>query len=629
MQNRRSLRYAITAALTVCFAATPALAQSAPIILAVDATPAPHHRFHAVLTIPATPGPLTLYYPKWIPGEHAPTGPINELTNLRITAGNQLLAWRRDLLDMCAIHVDVPDGADSVSVELDYLSPTGADGFTAGSGTTARLAVVDWHLMLLYPKGKPARDLTYAASLKLPPEWKCGGSLEIDNRQGDTIYFKPVTLEMLVDTPMVIGQHYKRIDLSPTGPIEHCIDMIADSEAALAVPPERMAAYKKLILEAKALYGHRHYNRYHFLLTLSDHTAHFGLEHHQCSDDRVEERFFIDKDIYERGDGLLTHEYTHSWCGKYRRPAGLATPAYDTPMTDDLLWVYEGLTSYLGNVLAVRSDLYTLEQFTDVIAADAANVSIPGRTWRPLQDTCDAAQKLYAAGDVWESRRRRVDFYPEGVLLWLEIDVMIRAQTGGAKSIEDFCRAFLGGDADTPPEVRPYTFDDIVAALNAVSPHDWRKHLTERLTSLNPRPPLGGVEGAGWKLVFTDRTNPRLERHHEEDDYPDLRFSLGLALDADGHVIDVLRDSPADSAGLAPGMKVIGVNGRAVTKDRLLDAIDAAKGTSDNIELLVENDEFFSTHTIDYHDGQRYPHLARDESKPDVLAKIMKSLTGD
>ncbi|HKW73978.1 MAG TPA: hypothetical protein VJN64_00505, partial [Terriglobales bacterium] len=436
----------------------------------------------------------------------------------------------------------------------------------------------------------------------------------------------PVPLTMLIDSPVLAGAHFRRIPLSPEGPIQHYIDEASDGDAALAMPQETINAYKHLVAETGALFGARHYNEYHFLLTLSDHTAHFGLEHHQSSDDRVGERTMIDDDMRWLAGALMPHEMTHSWNGKYRRPAGLATANYQDPMKGDLLWVYEGLTQYLGEILAARSGLWTPQQFMDEAAETAASLDhTPGRSWRPLQDTADAAQLLYGAPSEFESWRRSVDYYPEGFLIWLEADTVIRQQSHGQKSLNDFCRLFHGGQ-NTGPELKTYTFDDVVNGLNQVLPYDWRKFLRDRLDTYGPGAPLGGITNGGWKLVYTDKPSEYTKAVAKTRKFVDARFSVGLALDDKGGIHDVIYGSPAWNAGIAPGSTLLAVNGRKFDPDIFMDALKAEKSANAKLELLVSNGDFYQVHDIDYHGGERYAHLVRDESKPDLLDEIIKPL---
>ncbi|HTC48913.1 MAG TPA: hypothetical protein VK722_16435 [Candidatus Aquilonibacter sp.] len=593
----------------------------------VDASSAPRKIFHAKLKIPASAGDLTLYYPKWIPGEHAPDGPVVDLAGLKFSASGKMLKWRRDLLDGFTIHVEVPQDETEVNAELDFLSPaTFEGGFSAGSSATDKMTLISWNQVLLYPKGWAADEITYVATLKIPAGWKFGTPLPIastSNDNGTEIKFQPAPLYTLVDSPVIAGEFLKVVKLSDNPPTE--MDIAADSAAALEAPQEVWDHYKNLVEQTNKLFGAHHYRDYHFLLSLSDHVAHFGLEHHESDDSRIDERGLVDETARKASASLLPHEYVHSWNGKYRRPADLTTPDYQQPMQDDLLWVYEGLTNYLGTVLTARSGLLTTDQARDDLALTAAALDhTPGRAWRNLQDTADAAPELYFSPHAWESWRRGVDFYEEDTLNWLWVDVIIRQQSKGAKSIDDFCHLFHGAP-NTGPMVKTYTFDDVVSALNQVVPYDWRGFWTERLTTHGPGAPLGGVEGSGWKLVY-DETQSEMERGMESDAHVvDGAYSIGLELREDGTISDTIEEMPAAVAGIGPGMKLIAVNGRQYSPEVLRDALKAGKGGSSPLELLVENTDYYKTYKIDYHGGERYPHLVRDESKPDLLTEIYKA----
>jgi predicted metalloprotease with PDZ domain len=604
-----------------------AAGESAPhVTISVDATEAPRKIFHSRMTIPTKPGTLTLYYPKWIPGEHGPTGPVQDLAGLKFSADGKSLAWRRDLLDGWTFHVDVPAGVSSIEASLDFISPAGSEEgiYTGGATATDRLAVVNWNAMLLYPAGWTSDDLTYTASLRLPANWKFGTSLAVASQSGGEIKFAPVSLTMLVDGPVITGEYLKVVPLNPgqTPPVE--LDVAADSAAALEAPAEVWEHYKNLVGQTNALFGAQHYREYHFLYSLSDHVAHFGLEHHESNDSRLGERALVDPTKRLLGSGLLSHEFVHSWNGKYRRPAGLATPDYEKPMQTDLLWVYEGLTQYLGEILTGRMGERTPEEFRDSLAYTAASLDhTPGRAWRNLQDTADGVPAMQDAPHQWESWRRALDYYDEDELTWLWADTIIRQQTHGQKSMDDFCRIFHGPPSG-PPQVKTYTFDDIVNTLNQVAPYNWRAFWTERLTSHGPGAPLGGIEASGWKLVYDDTRSPLVQAEEGYRDSVNAAYSVGLWLKEDGLVTDTVEGLPAARAGIGPGMKLVAVNGRKFSKEVLGDALRAGKNTPAPLELLVENTEYYKTYKLDYHDGEKFPHLVRDETRPDLLSDIIK-----
>ena len=597
-----------------------------PIILSVDATEAPRKLFHGRMTIPVNPGPLTLVYPKWIPGEHGPTGPIINLAGLKFTANGQTIPWRRDDVEMYAFHLDVPAGAKELEASFDFLSPTFAGGFTAGASTTSHLAIVTWNQLVLYPDGANAGDVTLKPTLTLPEGWKFGTSLEVTKRTANKVDFAPVSLERLVDSPVLAGEYFLTMSLAANP--DNQIDIAADNPADLEISKELTTTLKRVVSETVTLFGATHYTHYHFLLTLSDHTAHFGLEHHESNDSRVAERALVEDVYRDVSLGVLPHEFVHSWNGKYRRPAGLTTPNFQEPMKGELLWVYEGLTEYLGNLISARSGLWTPQQYRDQLSEIAADLDHkPGRMTRPLIDTTIAAQLLYNAPEEWTSIRRSVDFYDEGWLVWLDADTKIRELTNGAKSLDDFCKRFHGAPS-TPPMVKTYTFDDVVNTLNEVAPFDWRNFLLTRMNSTDFHAPLGGIERGGWKLAYQPMPNAYLNHWEQVRQGTELGYSIGLRLGADGRIGDVIEGSAASKAGIGPGMKVVAVDGHAYSAEILREAI---KATTDprrrRIDLLIDNEGHVENHPVTYAEGEKYPVLERDASKADMLSKIIAPLT--
>jgi predicted metalloprotease with PDZ domain len=628
--QRIHYRFLGLVAVLFLFCAHPLHSQSAQnsTHLDVDLREAPKHIFHAKLTLPVKTGPLTLVYPKWIPGEHSPTGPVVDLVGLKITAAGKEILWRRDDVDMYAFHIDVPAGADTLDCTYDYLSPAEPTGSRERPSSTAKLAVLNWYMVTLYPLGPRTDDLIYVATVRLPTGWKYGTALPVAKETADSIEFAPASLTTMIDSPIIAGVYLRHIDLSPGQTPTHYIDVAADGPAPLEPTATEVQRLRQLVAETGVLFGARHYRRYDFLLTLSDRMPPDGVEHHESSDDRTEESYFLDPQLFETSE-LLPHEFTHSWNGKYRRPVGLATPDYQTPMKGDLLWVYEGLTQYYGVMLAARSGMMPLKMFREYLASTAAYLNDrPGRTWRDLQDTAIAAQILYSVSPEGSSRRRGVDYYDESTLIWLEADTIIRKQTNDKKSLDDFCRTFLGGE-NTLPKVVPYTFDVVIASMNEVLPYDWRAFFTERLRSHGPGAPLGGLENSGWRLAFTETPNEFEHVNEVSSQEVNLQFSLGILVHAPGgedgdQIQDVIPDSPAANSGLAPGMRLVAVNGRKWSAEILRDAIKRAKGGTDAIDLLAQNGDFYHTYRIDYHGGERYPHLETVSGKADMLSEIAK-----
>lgn len=604
----------VSLALFLVFTATAAYS-SESITLTVDATKTQQKILRVHESIPVKPGPLTLYYPKWIPGEHGPSGPISSLTGLKFTAEGKTIPWQRDLLDVYTFHVDVPDGAGKLEVDFDFIEP-------AGNSASDKVMVLEWNFVLLYPGGTPAQQQMYTAKLTLPEGWKFGTSLPIDTVAGAHVAFKPISLDMLVDSPITSGQYYRAIDITPAGePIHHELDIAADSEAALALSPENQKQMVNLVAESGKLFGTRHYRDYHFLLTLSDHVAHFGLEHHESNDSRLPERSLLQPSSGFSLGGLLAHEFVHSWNGKFRRPADLTTPYYEEPMQTDLLWGYEGLTDYLGPLLAARSGLWSAEQYRQQMAniAAALGPGRPGRTWRPLQDTATGEPGVSASRGGWANWRRGTDYYDEGDLLWLEVATILHRESHGKKSIDDFCLAFHGGP-NSGAEVKTYTFEQLMSALNAIAPFDWAKFFRTRLDSTAAEAPTGGLENGGWMVELNSQPVKPMGRRGISGD----AYTIGLQLGPDGTVSDAIVGGAAFEAGISAGMKVIGINGRVFTSDGLADAVKASANSAQPITFLVVVDDYIHSFTVNYHGGEKYPHLVRMEGQPDYLDELVK-----
>ena len=611
------IRLLLFCCLALVFTASCAFADDA-IQLTVDATRTQQKFLRAHLELPVKPGPLTLYYPKWIPGEHGPEGPISSLTGLKFQGNGKPIPWQRDLLDVFTFHVDIPAGVTRLEADYDFIEPV-------GMSATDQLMVLEWNDVILYPADPPAEKLTYNARLRLPEGWKFGTSLPVEKASGKEVAFKPISLDMLVDSPVIAGAFYRAVNITPPGePIHHELDLVADSEAALNLSDANRKEMINLVAESGKLFGTRHYRDYHFLLTLSDHVAHFGLEHHESNDSRLPERALLQPSSGMSLGGLLAHEFVHSWNGKFRRPADLTVPYYEQPMKTDLLWGYEGLTDYLGPLLAARSGLWTLEQYHEYLASIAAELGPgrPGRTWRPLLDTAIGEPGMNGRG--WLNWRRGVDYYDEGDLLWLEVATIIHRESHDARTIDDFCHGFHGGP-NNGPEVKTYTFDDLVSVLNQIAPFDWAKFFHERLNSTSPEAPTQGIQNAGWKVVFNAEAPKIPGRRGNVGDI----YSIGLQVGADGSVADSIVGSPAFEAGISSGMKVVGVNGRVFNQELLADAVKAsAQDNAKPITLTVIVDSYYRNCTINYHGGVRNPHLVRDDAKPDYLDDLIKAQSG-
>jgi predicted metalloprotease with PDZ domain len=607
-----------------------AQAPASPIVLHVDLTDAPRRLLHAHMQIPVNAGPLTLAYPQWIPGDHRPTGPIDNLSGLRVRANGQDLSWRRDDVDMYAFHVDVPSGVTTLEVSLDFLATPGDTGSDEDQATSPNLTVLEWNSVVLYPAHIPVAQIPITASLTVPADWKLGTALSITGQNGAETSFATVSVGQLVDSPVITGRYFREFPLAPEITPKHYLDVAGDSAEDVDLKPEYLAAVNQLVRETGPLYQSRHYETYHFLLSLSDVIREEGLEHHQSSDNGIEKKGITDPKLAMLNAELLPHEFTHSWNGKYRRPAGLATPDFATPQKGDLLWVYEGMTQYWGDVLAARSAFWTPAQYRDALAWSAARLNVkPGRSWRNLEDTAIASQILRGGHGYWANWRRGQDYYPEGELIWLDADTTIRQLTHDKKSLNDFCVKFLAVGGNTPPKVVPYDFDEIVDGLNAVAPYDWRSFLTERLQSHAAHAPLGGIDHGGYRLTYGAEPTEYEQAYLTMLQETDAWFSLGLMVNNSSVIDDVRIDSPAFQAGLGPGMKLVAVNGHGYNGDVLKYAIRGANGTTTPIELIVSNDNEFRTVRLDYHDGEKYPQLERVQGTPDLLDEIVKPLVAN
>ncbi len=620
-----ALCVALATALAQAAAAQPQPAPPAPPIeaprdaampgvirLDVDATDLAHAVYSVRESVPvARPGPITLLYPKWLPGNHSPTGPIDKLAGLTITAGGAPLAWRRDPVDVYAFHVEAPPGASSLELTFQFLSAVSTrEGRIM---MTPDLLSLQWNTVLLYPAGWFSRGITVEPSVTVPTGFTAATALTSaptsPGARGDTIAFAPTTLNTLVDSPLIAGRNFTRFDLDPGGPARVSLDVIADRPEDLAAKDDEIGAHKALVRQAYKLFDSRHYDHYDFLFSLSDKLGGIGLEHHQSSEDGEAPKYFLNWDKTPAGRDLLAHEFTHSWNGKFRRPADLWTPTFNTPMRDTLLWVYEGQTQYWGFVLAARSGLLSKQQTLDAIAATAAVYDHrAGRAWRDLEDTTNDPIIALRRPLSWLSWQRSEDYYSEGELIWLDVDTLIRERTDGRRSLDDFARAFFGVD-DGSFVTRTYDFDEVVAALNAVTPYDWAGFLHARLSGHGPGAPLDGLARGGYRLIYSEVESPYLESGEAARKVTDFAFSLGLTVGREGVLSDVLWDGPAFKAGLTAGTQIVAVNGQAYTPELLKDTIRGSRRAGGPINLLVRDNDTFRTVAIEYHEGLRYPHL--------------------
>ena len=592
------------------------------ISLAVDASDLDRRIVRVHETLSGVGNGTVLLYPKWLPGTHAPEGPIDRLAGLRITARGSKISWTRDPVDVYALRVHTVPGVESIDIDFDYLSPTSPK---VGAMEISRdILLLEWNALILYPAGYFARQIPVEASLTLPVNWQFGSALEAASASGAQTKFKRVSLETMIDSPVYAGRYSARLDLDPGGAVPVHLDLFADRPELLAVNPQQLEAHRNLVQQAYKIFGSHHYAHYDFLYSLSDQIQQNGLEHHQSSEDGSVPEAFTEwnKAAYDRD--LLPHEFTHSWNGKFRRPADLWTPNYNVPMQNSLLWVYEGQTQYWGQVLTARSGLWSKQQALDELAETAAYYDIEsGRRWRPLQDTTNDEIINPRRPMSWRDWQRFEDYYSEGQLLWLDVDTLIRERSQGKRSLDDFARRFFGIDDGSITTVT-YTFEDLVRVLNEVEPYDWTGFLRERLDGIARPAPLEGLRRGGYKLVFTDTPSEILKTSDEFRKRVNLLFSIGVELDdKDGTVLQVLWDSPAFKAKLTESSVILAINGAAYDVDVLKDAIRSAKGTQLPLELIVKTGDRFRVLALDYHDGLRYPHLERDASVPARLDDIL------
>ena len=615
---------------SVAFAASASSYAQAPIQITADLSDAPRKLYHAEVELPVKAGPVTLTTPQWIPGNHRPTGPVADITGVVFTANGQVLPWRRDDVDLYQFHLTIPKGVTTLHAHLDCI---------VTHRLTQNMAVLEWEKLLLYPAKTPVRDIAIQPSITVPTGWGTGTALVPEgsavasaNGKTGTTRYAATTVEQLEDSPVITGRYFHEYPLAPEVTPKHYLDVVADAPEDAKLRPAMLAEVANLVREAGAMYASHHYNQYHFLLTLSDSAGGEGLEHGQSSDNGVGEKDFSDEAHQLDVADLLAHEFTHSWNGKYRRPVGLYQPDFATMQQGALLWVYEGMTQYLGNVLAARSGLMSQAEYRDLLASSAANLDYrAGRDWRPTEDTAVAASILRGGDPTWANWRRGQDYYQEGELLWLDTDTLIRKLTNNQKSLNDFTHVFLGRGGDTGPLIVPYNREELIADLNGIVPYDWAKFLHDRIDLINPRADVAGIEQGGYKLVYTDKLNPSQKKLNAVGGRraagANCWYSVGFRASAEGVITDVRWGSPADKAGLSPQQKLVGVNGRVFTSDALSTAIKDAKGTSAPIHFLVQVDSFLSTIDVDYHDGERYPVLQRVDGTPDYLDDITKPLT--
>ncbi|MBK5265337.1 MAG: M61 family metallopeptidase [Alphaproteobacteria bacterium] len=574
--------------------------------LMVDATDTVQNIFRVKQIIPvASSGPLTLLYPQWLPGTHAPRGQIEKLTGLVISANGKPVRWTRDPLNVYAFHLSVPEGARELSIAFQFVSATDED--QGRIVMTPAMLNLQWPSVSLYPAGYYVRNIPVQASVTYPAGWQAATALRAASTSGAVITYEATDYGTLVDSPVFAGKYFRRIDLSP----KVTLNIVADEARFLVATPEQINAHKRLVMQARALFGTEHFDHYDFLLSLTNQMGSIGLEHHRSSENGVEPEYFTD---WAKGPGrrnLLPHEMTHSWNGKYRRPDDLWTPDFSTPMQDNLLWVYEGQTQFWGYVLGARSGLYSKDETLDAFAAIAAGLDQRvGRSWRPLQDTTHDPIIAARRPKPWASWQRSEDYYNEGLLIWLEADSLLRQLSGGKKSLDDFAKLFFGG-RDGDWGVKTYNSDDVAQALNAIAPYDWAGFLRKRIDDTSTQAPKDGITKGGYTLVYTSTPNSTVKNAEDRSGSVDLSYGPGFNLSKSGEVTAVIWDSPAFNAGLAVGMNVVAVIGTAFSPERIKLAVSDNKGGKGPIALLVRSGDKYRNINLDYSGGLVYPHLQK------------------
>jgi predicted metalloprotease with PDZ domain len=589
--------------------------------LEIDATDLDRRIFWIKQSIPvAKSGPLTLQYSEWIMGNHAPRGPIYNYSGLRITANGKPVPWTRDPIDVFAFHVDVPQGAKSLDIEAQFLSAI--ESAQGPVMMTPEMLRLNWYIAALYPAGHYARKINFDVTVKLPQGWDYATALETASRTGNSVTFKTASWETVIDSPLIAGKYMRKFDLDPGGRSRVTLNTMGDEANQVDPSPDAIKTIRNLIMQADKLYGARHYDHYDFLLSVSGKLATAGIEHQRSSDNGVSSGYFKAWDTGFVSKDLLAHEYNHSWNGKYRRPADLWTPSFNTPMRNSLLWVYEGQTQYYGNVLAARAGFVTRQQALDLMANTAAVYDTrTGRNWRPLVDTTNDPIIASRRSLPWSNWQRSEDYYSEGQLIWTDADTLIREKSGNKRSLDDFAKAFFGvNDGDWGQLT--YTRKDLVAALNRIEPYDWEKFFAERVDMVAPKAPLDGIVRGGYRLVYGDTPNAVWRDGEVRSRGANLLYSIGLAVDQNGKITLVQWDGPAFKAGLSAAVTITGVNGQAFSADRLRAAVAATKAGTP-VDLLIRSGETFRTVRMDYSGGHRYPRLERIPGKPAYLDDIL------
>ena len=607
-------------------------AQTETMHIRIDVTDAPRRLIHVTEQIPVHPGLNTVSYPEWIPSQELPGGPIDNLTGLVFHTGSQdgvVIPWRRDLSDVYTFHVKVPDGVTALAVSYDILEVPSRANTIGTNHTSSHVVMLEPSEVVLYPRDRAVHDTPIITTIHLPAEWKAATALRVAATSAPTLNgpdttFQAVSIEQLIDSPILAGDHCRQYPLAPEIHPTHTLDVCADKESDLNLQPLFLDRMTALVQQATKLFVGHHYDHYDFLVAASPHLQGDSAEHTQSADYVVRSVDTSDKLTADNLGTLLPHEYTHSWCGKYRRPAGEASTDDNTPMQNDLIWVYEGFTQYYGNVLTTRAGFRTPAQTVSALDFEAFQVDQPGRSWRSIQDTSDASAYLRGTDPAWANWRLSQDYYYAGTLLWLEADVKIRQLTHDARSLDDFAALFFAPPVpgstsrDTGPGVLPFTFADVVQALNGIAPHDWKSFWETRLNALDFHSLTGGLEASGYTYLYEETMIPEEASFIQAAHMAEMYHSLGFQAMADGTLQDVWMGTPAYIAGLGPGDKLTEVNGKPYTADVLTAAVQQAKSNFAPIILTALRDDESKSFEIPYHGGEKYAALKRNQN-PDLL----------
>jgi predicted metalloprotease with PDZ domain len=586
--------------------------------LEVDATDVDRRIFSVRETIPVAAGPMTLVYPKWLPGLHSPQAPIELLAGLVISANGERLKWIRHPVTINAFQIDVPNDATEIVAEFQFLSPTDP---SHGRVLVSRdMLMLPWNSVILNPAGHFARQIMVEAVLTLPDAWAFASALEEADRSGPTVRFRKVSLDMLVDSPVLAGRFFNRVALDDEGLVH--LNMAADRPELLEIQAGQIGPHRELVTQCDHLFGTRHFRHYDVLLALSDELDAEGIEHHQSCEAVSIPDYFTGGDRNFPRRNTIPHEYLHSWNGKHRRGADSWSPCFEEPIRNSLMWVYEGLTQYWTYVMCARSGMWSEEHVRGALAQAAATFDVhPGSCWRPLIDT--TRDPIIAARNPlpWKSWQRSEDYYSEGALIWLDVDTRLRALTGEGRSLDDFARLFFGAD-DGVPVTHTYMFEDVVAALAKIAPFDWQGFFEAQLTETRDGTDLSGLERGGYKLIFADTPNTYVAAFEALAGTTDLSFSIGLTTTGEGKINDVLWDGPAFAQSITAGSVIQAVNDRPFSVDILKDAV-AATSAGEPLQLIVKSGNHVRGVRLNYDGGARYPDLERIADVPARLDAIL------